>query len=88
MPRGIPKDLDAETTERVVRSFLVVRIIRGSLLLVFLAVALAGVEARGWPPGVAIAVGLAMLAQTAVVAAHGRRYAQIGKREERHRTSQ
>lgn len=84
MPRGIPKDLDAETTERIVRSFLVVRIVRGSLLLVFLALALVGVEANGWPSGVAVAVGLALLAQAAVLAANCRRYAQTTHRERDH----
>jgi hypothetical protein len=39
-PRGIPQGLDAATTQRIARRFLVVRIVRSSLLLLFLAIAL------------------------------------------------
>ena len=65
--RGVPDGLDADTSRRVQRSFLVVRIVRGSLRLLFLAFALVGVEVRGWPSGVAFAIGLAMLAQAAAL---------------------
>ena len=71
--RHVPDGLDADASRRVLRSFLVVRIVRGTVLLLFLAVALVGVEVRGWPQGVAVAVGLAMLAQAAALVAWLRR---------------
>ncbi|MCB0894654.1 MAG: hypothetical protein H6529_18620 [Nocardioides sp.] len=49
------------TDAAVERSFLVVRVVRGSLLVAFLALAAIGVEARGWPHGVTLAVGAAAL---------------------------
>jgi hypothetical protein len=74
MPRGIPAGLDADTTERIVRTFLVVRIVRGSLLLLFLAFALVGVEVKDWPSGVTVAIVLAMLVQAGWLVAWCRRY--------------
>ena len=71
--RGVPDGLDADASRRVLRSFLVVRIVRGSLLLLFLAFALVGVEVRGWPSGVAVAIALAMLVQAAALVAWLRR---------------
>ena len=46
LPRGVPVGLDADSAMRVERSFLVVRIVRGSLLLLFLALALIAVEVK------------------------------------------
>jgi hypothetical protein len=74
VPRGIPDDLDAATTRRIVRTFLVVRIVRGSLLLVFLAISLVAVELKGWPQGVTAAIALAMLVQAGALGAWSRRY--------------
>lgn len=70
----MPDGLDADTTRRIVRSFLVVRIVRGSLLLLFLAIALIAVEAKDWPDGVMIALALATLLQTGALLANCRRY--------------
>lgn len=78
MLRGSLHGLDDETTERVVRSFLVVRMIRGSLLLVALVLALVGVEANRWPTVVAVAVVLAALLQAAALVANCRRYGHVG----------
>ena len=63
LPRGVPVGLDADSAMRVERSFLVVRIVRGSLLLLFLALALIAVEVKSWPSGVAVAIGLTLLLQ-------------------------
>ena len=61
MPPGIPHGLDADTTQRIARTFLVVRIVRGSLLLLFLAIALVAVELKNWPQAVAVGIALTML---------------------------
>ena len=79
MPRGVPDGLDADTSQRILRSFLVLRIVRGSLLLLFLAIALVGVEGRGWPSGVAVAIAVAMLLQGGAVMVWCRRYGSTGK---------
>lgn len=78
-PRDVPDGLDADTSRRVLRTFLVVRIVRGSLLLLFLVLALVGVRVRGWPAGVAIAIALAMLLQAGALAVWCRRYARTGR---------
>ena len=77
-PRDVPDGLDADSTQRILRSFLVVRIVRGSLLLLFLAISLVGVEGRGWPSGVAVAIALAMLVQAQMLVAWWRRYRKTG----------
>ena len=74
VPRGIPVGLDADSTRRVVRTFLIVRIVRGSLLLLFLAIALVAVELKSWPRGVTVAIGLAMLVQAGALVGCWRRY--------------
>lgn len=79
LPRGVPDGLDADTGQRVLRTFLLVRIVRGSLLLLFLAIALLGVELRGWPAGVTIAIALAMVVQAGALAVWCRRFASAGK---------
>lgn len=79
MSRGIPDGLDASTTQRILRTFLVVRIVRGSLLLLFLAIALVGIEAEDWPTGVMVAIVLAMLVQAGALVALCRRHASAGK---------
>ena len=67
MRRELADGLDADTRRRLVRSFLLVRIVRGTVLLLFLAVALVGVEANDWPDGIAVAIVLAMLVQAATL---------------------
>jgi hypothetical protein len=79
MPRGVPDGLDADTAQRVLRSFLLVRMARGSLLLVFLAIALVAVELKGWPSGVMVAIGVAILGQAGALVALCRRYASAGR---------
>ncbi|WP_395658835.1 hypothetical protein [Nocardioides sp.] len=52
----------------VERSFVLVRVVRGSLLLVFVVLAVVGVEARGWSSWISVAlvvVGLLLLVQLA-----------------------
>jgi hypothetical protein len=72
-PRGIPADLDAGTSARIEHTFLVVRIVRGSLLALFLAAACFGVEAKGWPHGATIVLAAAALLLTGRVVADVRR---------------
>ena len=79
LPRGTSDSLDAGTSRRILRTFLVVRIIRGSVLLVFLALALVGVEVRNWPAGVTMAISLAMLVQAGMLVVWCRRYASAGR---------
>lgn len=64
---------DPDPMQRLVRSFLVVRMVKGSLLLVFLAVALVGVELRNWPRAVSVAIAVAMLLQVGALVAAWRR---------------
>jgi hypothetical protein len=78
MRGGVPDGLDADTSRRLLRSLLVVRLVRGSLLLLFLALALVGVEVRGWPAGVAVALAVAMLVQAAALMTWWRRYRRSG----------
>jgi hypothetical protein len=74
MPPGISHGLDADTTQRIARTFLVVRIARGSLLLLFLAISLVVVEVKSWPPAVTVGIALTMLLQAAALLACYRRY--------------
>jgi len=74
IPRGLPDGADAITTQQILRTFLVVRIVRGSLLLLFLAIAWVGVEVEDWPSGVSVAITLAMLVQAGALVAWCRRY--------------
>jgi hypothetical protein len=83
MPRGIPAGLDADTTKRIARSFLIVRVVRGTVLLLFLAVAEAGVEVRGWPSWVTVAIAVAMLLQAGALGADIRRLARTKERPHR-----
>jgi hypothetical protein len=76
VPRGTPDGLDADTTRRIARTFLIVRIVRGSLLLIFLAIALVAVELKNWPTGVAVAIAIVMLLQAGALVAAYRRYAR------------
>lgn len=69
--RDLPGDRDA--MQAVAQSFLVVRLVKGSLLLAFLAVALVGVELRNWPRGVSVALALLMLLQIGALMAAWRR---------------
>jgi hypothetical protein len=74
VPRGVPVGLDADSARRVERTFLAVRIVRGSLLLTFLAVALVAVEVRDWPTGVTVAIAVTLLLQAGTLASCVRRY--------------
>jgi hypothetical protein len=74
VPPGISHGLDADTAQRVARTFLVVRIVRGGLLLLFLAIALVAVEVKNWPPAVALGIALTMLLQAGTLVACYRHY--------------
>jgi hypothetical protein len=66
--------MDAATANRIQHTFLAVRIVRGSLMLTFLMIALGAVVAKHWPAGVTVAVGLAVALQGARLTASLRRY--------------
>lgn len=76
-PRGIQPEPGSDAWQQVGRSFLVVRIVRGSLLVVFLGIALVGVESKGWPTGVAVAVGAVLLLQLGSLASSVRTFARL-----------
>jgi hypothetical protein len=76
-PRDTPHDVDAETTDRIERTFLVVRIVRGSLLLLFLIVCLGATVAKPWPAGVTIAVALAAALQAVRLTMSVRHYLHV-----------
>lgn len=76
--RDVPDGLDVETSRRILRTFLVVRIVRGSLLLLFLVVAMVGVEARRWPTAVAAGIALAMVVQVGALTIWCTRHARSG----------
>jgi hypothetical protein len=78
--RPVPDQVDADATARMTQSFVIVRVVRGSLLLVFLALAVLGVVHRGWPNGVAVALALAMVLQTGALAANVRRLLSLRPR--------
>lgn len=83
LPRGVPDGpdgLDAGTSERILRTFVVVRLVRGSVLLLFLLIALVGAVARGWPSGLLVALGFAALAQAGALVVWCRRYHRAGVR--------
>lgn len=82
VPRGVPVGLDADSARRVERSFLVVRIVRGSLLLVFLALAVVAVQVRDWPTGVAVAVAVTLLLQAGALMSCVRRYRMQSSEQE------
>ena len=72
-----PSPMDPESAGRVEQSLLVVRIVRGSLLAVFLAIALAGVESKDWPGGVALGVAVVLGLQVGMVGMTVRRYVAL-----------
>ena len=72
-----PSPLDPESAGRVEQTFLVVRIVRGSLLAVFLALALAGVQAKEWPGGIALGVAVVLGIQVAAIGMSVRRYVAL-----------
>lgn len=74
VPPSISHGLKADATQRIARSFLVVRIVRGGLLLLFLAIALVAVEIKNWPPAVALGIALTMLLQAGGLVSRYRRY--------------
>ena len=73
-PPWIPDDVDAETHRRIARTFLVLRLVRGGLLVVFLAVAMVAIEFKGWPRQATVLVGLVMVLLVASLIASWRRY--------------
>jgi hypothetical protein len=76
----VAADLDADTSARIERSFLVVRVVRAGLLLLFLVVAAVAVELKGWPHGVTIGVAVAALLLAARFGADVRRLSARGDR--------
>jgi hypothetical protein len=66
--------VDAATANQIQRTFLAIRIVRGSLMLTFLMIALGAVVAKHWPAGVAVAVGLTVVLQSARLTMSVRRY--------------
>jgi hypothetical protein len=66
----VPEDA---AMRQVARSFLIVRMVKGALILLFLAVALVGVELKNWPRGVSLVIALAMLLQISALVAAWRR---------------
>jgi hypothetical protein len=75
-PRGLPDGLDADMTQRITRTFLVVRIVRASLLLVFFGIALVAVQVNGWPDVLAVSIAVAMLLEIGAIVTNIRRYAR------------
>ncbi len=75
-PSEAPVGFDAETAHRVARSFLIVRMIRGVLILVFLAISILAVELKGWPRGVSVGLALTMVLQAGLMTLMYRVYAR------------
>jgi hypothetical protein len=75
-PEGGSSPADVETTNRIARSFLAVRIVRGSLLVLFFSLVLGAVVAEQWPTGVTVTVAVAVGLQVARLALNVRRYRQ------------
>ncbi len=67
-------------SDQVERSFLVVRVVRSSLLLAFLVVAAVGVELRGWPHGVTVGVVVVALVLAVRLGSDVRRLSARGDR--------
>jgi hypothetical protein len=74
LPRGIPEDVDDETYGRIARSFYVVRMVRYSLLVVFLLIFLVGFELKGWSRAATVVLGLAALGVLVLMARTHQRY--------------
>jgi len=70
---SIPAGCDQDASDRIARSFLLLRIVRGTLMLLFWVAALVGVELGHWPTGAAVVVVLAVVAQAAMVSRNCRR---------------
>lgn len=68
--------IDADTARRVARSFLIVRTVRGCLILLFLALSILAVELKAWPRGVSVALALTMLLQAGLMLVAWRVYAR------------
>jgi len=76
LSRGVPEGLDPATTQRVMRSFLLVRIVHGALVLLFLSLAVLGVVERGWPRSVVAVLVIGIMWQVGRLVADCRRYAR------------
>ena len=61
-PRGIPADVDAQTHRRIAHTFVVLRMVKGGLLIVFLAVTVVAIELKDWPRTASVVVAVMMLA--------------------------
>jgi uncharacterized membrane protein YoaK (UPF0700 family) len=76
----VAADVDADTSARIEHSFLVVRVVRTSLLLLFLVGAAVAVELKDWPHGVTIVVAAAALLLAVRLGADVRRLSARGDR--------
>jgi hypothetical protein len=74
LPRGIPRDVDDETYQRIAHSFYVVRMVRYALLVGFLVLFVIGFELKGWPHAATIVLGVAALAVLALMVRTRQRY--------------
>ena len=61
MQPSIPGGAEQDAAARIERSFLVLRIVRGAVLLLFWAVALVAVTVGHWPTGAAIVVHITLV---------------------------
>jgi hypothetical protein len=77
-PRGLPADVDAETHRRIAHTFFVLRMVKGGLLLVFLAVVVLAIELRDWPRTATVVVALMMLGLAAFLVSTWVRYRWLG----------
>jgi hypothetical protein len=73
-PQGIPTDVDAVTHQRIARTFLVVRLVKGGLLLVFLLAFLVAIELKGWPWEAAALVSARIVLDVGILVTSWRRY--------------
>jgi hypothetical protein len=81
--QGIPQDVDAETHRRIARTFLVLRMVKGGLLLIFLAGMLVAIEAKEWPRAATALVGVGIFLEVLFLASSWRRYSAIPRPTEK-----
>jgi hypothetical protein len=66
---------------QVERSFLIVRVVRGSMLLLFLVIAAVAVELKDWPRGVTVTLAIAALLLVVRLGAGLRRLSALRDRQ-------